>query len=68
MDKPIVLNDKPAVKISAIELWDNGKSLLYNCEGDKVWVPKKVSQYNKAEGALTIEKWFYDKLVANKKL
>ena len=64
----IVLNDKPAVKIKAQLEWDNGKSILYNCEGDKVWIPKKVSQFNKEEGTLTIEKWFYDKLVAEKKL
>lgn len=64
----ITLNDKPAVKITATDVWDNGKSVLYNCEGDKVWIPKKVSHYMKEEKALIIEQWFYNKLVAEKKL
>lgn len=34
------VNDKPAVKIFAKKLTEKGGAILFDCEGDKVWLPK----------------------------
>lgn len=65
---PITLNDKTAVKIKAKLIWQSDKTNLYDCEGSRVWIPKKLSYYDENEKTLIIEEWFYNKLVKEKKL
>lgn len=63
----LILNDQPAVKIFARRLVDKPafKAVLYDCEGDKKWIPRKVSKYNDKDGTLLIEEWFYNKEFKN---
>ena len=57
----IFLHKKPAVKIKAklLRTWDH--SNLYDCEGDKKWIPDKVCKYDDNEKTIIISQWWYDK-------
>jgi hypothetical protein len=59
-----VLNGRPAIKVNAKHvMWGaTDKAMLYDIDGDQKWVPRKVSKFNKQEGTLLIEEWFYNKL------
>lgn len=60
----ITVEDKPAIRITAVWVRQSGsgKSDLYDCEGDKLWVPKSVSRYNSETNDLDIQEWFYNQL------
>ena len=66
----LILHSKPAVKIKAYAVIPSpkGKATLYNCEGDKVWIPDNLCRFNAEKKELLIEEWFYNKLVSDKKL
>ena len=55
---PFVLNDKPAVKIFAKKLTETNKSILFDCEGDQVWLPKNSIKIL-TKDTILIEEWFY---------
>jgi hypothetical protein len=63
-----ILNDNPAVVIEAVRVVKGDKASLFNCEGDEVWIPNSLHSYNESEQELTIEQWFYNKLVTEGKL
>ncbi len=58
------LHGKRAVKVNAkYVLWGvSEKAKLYNIDGDEIWVPNSVCEYNKKDETLIIEEWFYNKL------
>ena len=70
MIEQVLFDDKPAVKIDAVFIREakSGLSSLYDCEGDEVWVPHSVSNYNPDQESLIIQEWFYDQLVEEGKL
>ena len=68
MNTPLLLNDKPAVKVFALKVQAVGQASLYDCEGDEVWVPNSVCQYNESEETLLIEEWWYVKATREGKL
>lgn len=70
MTEQVLHDDKPAVKIDAVLIREapSGKSALYDCEGDEVWVPHSVSNYNPDQETLIIQEWFYNQLVEEGKL
>lgn len=70
MIQTLILHDKPAVKIHAFAVVPSpsGKCSLYNCEGDKVWIPNSLCKYDAEHKTLLIEEWFYNKLVSEGKL
>lgn len=52
------LNDKPAVKMYAKKLKEIDKAILFDCEGDKVWLPKSCIKIVSNE-AILIEEWLF---------
>jgi hypothetical protein len=54
----LTLNDKPAVKIFAKQLVDGHKAILFDCEGDKIWLPKSCIK-KLGNDTILIEEWFY---------
>lgn len=55
---PFVLNDKPAVKIFAKKLTETNKAILFDCEGDQVWLPKNSIKVL-TKDTILIEEWLY---------
>lgn len=55
---PFVLNDKPAVKIFAKKLTETSKAIYFDCEGDKVWLPKRNIKVL-TKDTILIEEWIY---------
>ena len=51
--------DKLNYKVNAKILWEEPKSVLFECEGDKVWVAKSIHHFE--DGVLEIPAWFFDK-------
>lgn len=67
------LNDKPAVRINARHIRDykraGGKqSRLFDCEGDEVWFPAQCVKIELGDKTILVEKWLYDKKVADGQL
>jgi hypothetical protein len=60
------LNDKPAVKIFAKKLVDkpNNKAILFDCEGDKIWLPRSTVKVIDSKTIL-IEEWIYKQKFEN---
>lgn len=56
-----IVNDKPAVRIYAKVILDNKKyrSILFNCEGDQIWIPRTIVQVNK-DDTILVQEWFYN--------
>lgn len=54
------VNDKPAVKIFAKSLVNKpeNNAILFDCEGDKVWIPRSTVKVLDRETIL-IQEWFY---------
>jgi len=52
------VNDKPAVKIFAKKLTEKGGAILFDCEGDKVWIPKSCVKIIDRDTIL-IQEWIY---------
>lgn len=54
------VNDKPAVKIFARALVDkpDNNAILFDCEGDKVWLPRSTIKVVDRETIL-IQEWMY---------
>lgn len=47
-------------KIKATIEWESGKAVLYNCEGDKVWIANSIHYYDENTKTLEIPEWFYN--------
>lgn len=54
----LTVNNQPAVKIFARKLKELDKSILFDCEGDKVWLPKSCIKVVTRETIL-IQEWMY---------
>lgn len=54
------VKDKPAVKIFAKSLVNKpeNNAILFDCEGDKVWIPRSTVKVLDRETIL-IQEWFY---------
>ena len=52
------VNDKPAYKILASKLKEFDKAILFDCEGDKVWLPKSCIKIIDRDSIL-IQDWLY---------
>ena len=54
------LNDKPAVKMFAKVLVNKpeNNAILFDCEGDKVWIPRSTVKVINKETIL-IQEWIY---------
>lgn len=54
------VNDKPAVKIFAKALVNKpeNNAILFDCEGDKVWIPRSTVKVINKETIL-IQEWIY---------
>lgn len=54
------VNGRAAVKILAKKLADpkNSKAILFDCEGDKHWIPKSVHKIIDKE-TIMVQQWFY---------
>ena len=52
------VNDKPAVKILAKKLKELDKAILFDCEGDQVWLPKSSVKIVDSESIL-VQEWIY---------
>ena len=48
------------IKIKAIIIKETEKAWLFDCEGDKVWMPKSQCTYCEEEKALEIPEWLYE--------
>jgi hypothetical protein len=64
----LFIHTQPAVKINAKLIKALDKASLYDCEGDKIWIPNSKHQYNTKEQTVLVEKWFYDIKVAEGQL
>lgn len=62
------LHEKPATRIRAKLVKELTKATLYDCEGDEVWVPNSLAEYEPGTGTLLVETWFYEKLCEEGKL
>jgi len=54
--------------IKAKELWPNTKAILYDCEGDKVWIPRSIHTYDEDKQTVLVEEWWYNLQVKEGKL
>lgn len=56
-----VVNDKPAVRIYGTVILNDKKykSILFNCEGDQIWIPRSVVPINK-DNTILVQEWFYN--------
>ena len=59
MLKQVLLEGKPAYKISATRFLKRPKACCYICEGDEIWVPNSVCKYNGENSTLLVLDWFY---------
>lgn len=64
-----VLNDKPAIKLNAIVLYNgkNNTSIKFDCGGDIVWFSKKCIKLN-GDGTILVEEWLYNTKVEDGEL
>lgn len=53
------VNEKPAVKIFAKKVKELDKAILFDCEGDQVWLPKSAIKIIDSETIL-IQEWIYN--------
>jgi hypothetical protein len=53
------VNDNPAVKILAKKLKELDKAILFDCEGDQVWLPKSAIKIIDKESIL-VQEWIYN--------
>lgn len=58
------VDDKPAVKIFAKKLKELDKAILFDCEGDQVWLPKSCFRMIDKETIL-IQEWMYNQKFDN---
>lgn len=58
----------PAVKINAKLVVRGKKSNLYYCEGDEVWIPNSLCQYDDKNKELLIQEWKYEQMVEDGEL
>jgi hypothetical protein len=66
--KQLTINDKSAILIKAKEIQPYYKSILYDCEGDKIWIPKSIHIYNEKDKTVLVEEWWYNIQVKEGKL
>lgn len=52
------VNDQPAVKIFAKEVKSLDKAILFDCEGDMVWLPKSCVKIVDS-GTILVQEWIY---------
>lgn len=52
------VNNRPAVKIFAKKLNQTQNSILFDCEGDKIWIPKSCVKILTPETIL-VQEWMY---------
>jgi len=52
------INNQPAVKILARKLKELDRAILFDCEGDKVWLPKKCVKIIDNDTTL-VQEWIY---------
>lgn len=64
----ILLNDKPAVLIAGKLIKPGKKASLYDCEGDKVWIPNSVHKYRTEQKKIVVQEWWYNNAVENGQL
>ncbi|MBV5348890.1 hypothetical protein JZU61_04440 [bacterium] len=53
------VNGKPAVKILAKQIKALDKAILFDCEGDEVWLPKSSVQKIDDE-TIMVQEWIYN--------
>ncbi len=53
------VNEKPAVKIFAKKIKELDKAILFDCEGDQVWLPKSSVKIIDKESIL-VQEWIYN--------
>lgn len=58
------VNNKPAVKILAKKLKELDKAILFDCEGDNVWLPKSSVKIIDKESIL-VQDWIYKQKFEN---
>ena len=64
----LLINDQPAVRITAFKIKETENAVLMNCEGDLVWFGKKYVQVEEAKKTMLIQQWLYDLKVKNGEL
>lgn len=52
------VNGKPALKILARQILQKDKAILFDCEGDEVWLPKSCVSIENSE-IILIQEWLY---------
>ena len=57
------VKDKSAVKIFAKKIREQNKSILFDCEGDKVWFPKSSVEILDNETILLQESVYKEKIL-----
>lgn len=60
----LTVNNQPAVKIFARKLKERDKSILFDCEGNKVWLSKSCIKVVTNETIL-IQEWMYKQKFKN---
>lgn len=58
------VNDKPATRIKAKLIKALDKAVLWDCEGDEVWLPKTTFRDNK-NGTIDVQDWIYNQKFNN---
>ena len=52
------INGKPATRIKGILVENNRLASLFDCEGDKIWLPNSTVRDNE-DGTIDIQDWIY---------
>lgn len=66
MNTNLIVNEKPAVKIFAKKIKELDKAILFNCEGDNVWLPKSAVKIVGNETIL-LQEWIYKQKFTSKR-
>ena len=58
MTQQFLVNNQPAFKIYARQIKELDKAILFDCEGDFVWLPKSTIKIVDSQTIL-IQEWIY---------
>lgn len=61
MIKQVLLEGKPAYKIKAVQIAQTPRAILFDCEGDDIWIPKSVCKPVPQDETVVILDWWYNK-------